>query len=108
MADNFLTLLEKEKPDILGHLPDWLSPDRWWAMAYEVAKSPALQKVAQSNPVSLLNAIKKIADWGLELDGEEAFINVYGNEAVAQSMYKGLIRRAIEAGVIAHAVADVI
>jgi phage RecT family recombinase len=105
MAENFLQVLEREKPEILAHLPEWLTPDRWWAMAYEVAKNPDLQK---ATPISLLNAFKRIADWGLELDGEEAFINVYGNEAVAQSMYKGLIRRAVEAGVIAHAVADVI
>ena len=106
--NQFLALMEQEKPQILARLPEWLTPDRWWAMAYEMTKNPDLQKVAQSNPVSLLNAIKKIADWGLELDGEEAFINVYGGEAVAQSMYKGLIRRAVEAGVIAHAVADVV
>ena len=111
MPDNFLALLESEKPDIIAMLPqlnDWLTPERWWAVAYEVAKSPALQKVAQANPRSLINALKTIAKWGLDLDGEECFINVYGDEAVAQTMYKGLVRRAIEAGAVAHAVADVI
>ena len=85
MPDNFLALLESEKPDIIAMLPqlnDWLTPERWWAVAYEVAKSPALQKVAQANPRSLINALKTIAKWGLDLDGEECFINVYGDEAV--------------------------
>jgi len=111
LPDKFVELLEREKPSILERIPklnDWMTPERWWAVNYELLKNEKLQKVAVSNPLSLINALKKLAEWGLEADGDEAFINVYGNEAVPQAMYKGLIRRAVEAGIIAHAVADVI
>jgi phage RecT family recombinase len=112
MAENtFLSLLEKEKPNILAMLPklnDWLTEDRWWATAYEIAKSKDLTRIAQNNPMSIVNALKRIASWGLDLDGEECLIIPYGEEAQAQTMYKGLIRRAVEGGAIAHAVADII
>lgn len=107
----FETILEQEKPSILERIPklnEWMTPERWWAVNYELLKNDKLRKVAEVNPYSLINALKKLAEWGLEADGEEAFINVYGNEAQAQAMYKGLIRRAIEAGIVAHVVADVI
>ena len=108
MADNFLALLESEAPNIKAMLPSYIGPDRWWAMAVEVSKSKDLQRIAQNNPASLIAALKKLADWGLELDGEEALIIPYGDEAQPQAMYKGLIRRAIEAGVAAHIYADIV
>lgn len=108
MADNFLTVMDREKPEILKLLPDYVSADRWWALAYEVSRSRDLQRIAQNNPMSLIAAIKKIADWGLDLDGEECLIIPYGDEAQAQAMYKGLIRRAIEAEVCVHVYADLI
>lgn len=110
MAD-FLQLLESEKPNIVAMLPqlnEWLTPERWWSVTYDIIKSPKLTEVAQKNPNSLINALKKIASWGLEADGQECFINVYAGEATPQMMYKGLIRRAVEGGAIAHAVADII
>lgn len=109
--DKFLQMLESEKPNIVAMLPqlnDWLTPERWWSVTYDIIKSPKLMEVAQKNPASLINALKKIASWGLEPDGQECFINVYSGEATPQTMYKGLIRRAIEGGAIAHAVADII
>src|SRR5712692_7183271 len=115
MADTlpakFIEILEQEKPSILERIPklnEWMTPERWWAVNYELLKNDNLRKVAETNPMSLINALKKLAEWGLEADGEEAFINVYSNEAQAQAMYKGLVRRAVEAGIIAHAVAEVI
>lgn len=108
MAEQFLAILEREQPQILKMLPDYISADRWWALAYEVSRSKDLQRIAQNNPMSLIAALKKIADWGLDLDGEEALIIPYGDEAQPQAMYKGLIRRAIEAEVCAHVYADVI
>lgn len=109
MADNqFLALLEKEEASIKAMLPTWISPERWWALMVEVSKSRDLQRIAQSNPTSLIAAVKKLADWGLELDGDEAIILPYGDEAVPQAMYRGLIRRAIEAGAVSHVVADLI
>lgn len=117
MADSFLALLEKEKPTIQQMLPSNEDRDRWWALAYEMSRRAELREVAEKNPFSLLNAIKKFADWGLIPDGEEGFINVYNikqrdgsylPEASPEAMYKGWIRRAIDAGVIMHAVADVL
>jgi len=106
MADNALvTTLTEQRDDILAHLPSWCTPDRWWAMAVEVAKNPALQKCT---PLSLLNAIKRIADWGLELDGEEAVVIPYGNEATPTAMVRGVIRRAIEAGAASHIYAELV
>jgi recombinational DNA repair protein RecT len=108
MADTFLALLEKEAESIKAMLPSKEDKDRWWALAYEMTKRPELRDVATKNPASLLNAIKKCADWGLVPDGDECFINVYSGVAEAQPMYKGMIRRAVEAGAIAHCVADLI
>lgn len=109
MAENqFLVLMEQEAPNIKAMLPSHENADRWWALAYEMTKRPDLRDVAQKNPASLINAIKKCADWGLVPDGDECFINVYSGVAEAQPMYKGMIRRAVEAGAIAHCVADII
>lgn len=109
MAENqIMVLLEKEKASIQAMLPESVGPDRWWALMVEVARSKDLQRIAQTNPGSLIAAVKKIADWGIDLDGEEAIIVPYGDEAVPQAMYKGLIRRAVEAGAVAHAVADIV
>lgn len=109
MAENqFLALLEKEAPNIKAMLPDYIGVDRWWALAIEVSKSSDLQRIAQVNPGSLISALKKLADWGLELDGEEALIIPYGDEAQPQAMYKGLIRRVVEAGVAAHIYAELV
>ena len=108
MGDNFLALLEKEAESIKTMLPSSENADRWWALAYEMTKRKELQEVVQKNPASLINAIKKCADWGLVPDGDECFINVYSGVAEAQPMYKGMIRRAVEAGAIAHCVADII
>lgn len=109
MAENqFLALMEKEAAGIKAMLPASENADRWWALAYEMTKRPELRDVAAKNPASLINAIKKCADWGLVPDGDECFINVYSGVAEAQPMYKGMIRRAVEAGAIAHCVADII
>lgn len=124
MGDKFLALLEQEKPNILKMLPgdrdaaqDERARERWWALTYELSRNPSLQKCAEKNPMSLLNAIKKFADWGLIPDGEEGFINVYNTkqaddswlpEASPEPMYKGIIRRGVEAGVITHCVGDVL
>lgn len=106
--NQFLALLEKESAGIKAMLPASENADRWWALAYEMTKRPELRDVAAKNPASLINAIKKCADWGLVPDGDECFINVYSGVAEAQPMYKGMIRRAVEAGAISHCVADII
>lgn len=120
MPDNqFLTLLDKEKPNILKMLPaeDERARERWWALTYELTHNSALRMCADKNPMSLLNAVKKFADWGLIPDGEEGFINVYNTkqddgswlpEASPEAMYKGIIRRGVEAEVISHCVGDVL
>jgi recombinational DNA repair protein RecT len=127
MVENAIALfeqrLESEKQSILDRLPklnEWLTPDRWWTVCYELSRRGKLLAVARENPDSLIDALKKLASWGLEPDGDEAFINVYNEKQIvngketwlptasAEGMYKGLIRRAVEAGVIAHAVSEVI
>lgn len=108
MPDNLPTLLEREKETIFKILPDYVSRDRWWGLMMEVARSRDLQRIAVSNPLSLVDAFKRVADWGLDLDGEEAFIIPYGETAQAQAGYKGLIRRAVEAGVVAHMYAELV
>lgn len=121
MAENqFLALLEKEKPTILNMLPpdaDDRARERWWALTYELSRNASLRKCAEANPMSLLNAVKKFADWGLVPDNEEGFINVYNTkqddgswmpEASPEPMYKGLVGRAINADIIVHCVGDVL
>src|SRR5216683_4445413 len=127
MAENALVVFEQrresEKQSILDRLPklnEWLTPERWWTVCYELSRRGKLLAVAQQNPDSLIDALKKLAAWGLEPDGDEAFINVYNEKQIvnnkevwlptasAEPMYKGLLRRAVEAGVIAHAVPEVV
>jgi recombinational DNA repair protein RecT len=115
--------LEEEKDNILARLPklnDWLTPERWYTVVRDLTKRGEFAKVVRENPDSLIDALKNLAVWGLEPDGDEAFINVYNEKhliegkevwlptAQAQAMYKGMVRRAVEAGAIAHCVADVI
>ena len=113
----FDQLWEQEKPNIIGMLPSNEDRDRWWALVYEMWRRPELRECAEKNPYSLLNALKKFANWGLVPDGDEGFINVYNikqkdgsylPEASPEAMYKGWIRRAVDAGVVMHAVADVL
>jgi recombinational DNA repair protein RecT len=122
MADSnqFLALLDQEKPKIINMLPpesDDRARERWWTFIYELSRNASLRTVADKNPMSLLNALYKFADWGLVPDGDEGFINVYNTkqddgswlpEASPEPMYKGMIRRGIDAGIITHCVADVL
>lgn len=105
MADNFLALLEKEKPGILQTLPPWLTPERWWALALQVARNPALQRCSWE---SLIDSVRQLAAWGLELDGEEATIIPYGQTATPTAMVKGMIRRVVESGAAMHLYAELI
>lgn len=113
--ENFLVLLEREKDNILNMLPgdqadasDVRAKARWWALAGELMTNPSLAEAAANYPGEMLVAVKRLAEWGLIPDGEEAFINVYGGHPEAEAMYKGMIRRAVEAGAISHTVGDVI
>ncbi len=117
MAENLPALkqlLEAEKDNILIRLPklnEWLTPEIWWSIVQQM-EDGKLEQAAKENPRSIINAMCRLADWGLKPDGEEAFISVYKIKGVptaqAQWMYKGGIRRAKEAGAIAHAAPDVI
>src|ERR1700679_3717 len=95
---NFLVLLENEKETILNMLPgsnndagDARAKARWWALAAELMSNPKLAEAASNSPGEMLVQMKRLAEWGLIPDGDEAFINIYGGHPEAEPMYKGLI-----------------
>lgn len=108
-------LLEAKKADILSRFPklnDWLTPEIWWSIVESLRNDPKLNECARENPNSIVSALVTLADWGLKPDRSEAFINVYKIEGVltaqAQWIWQGGVRRAVDSGVIAHAVPDII
>jgi recombination protein RecT len=103
--ENALTLLEQQKSEILQTLPASISPERWWQLAIQILKNPTLNRCT---PVSLVESLRQIAAWGLELDNEEATIIPYGQQAQATAMMKGVVRRVIESGAAVHVYAEII
>lgn len=108
MADNYVALLEKERPSILKMLPDYINGERWFALALELGKNPKLLAAAQKNPASLIAAVKKVATWGLELGTDEVYLIPYGDTVEAQADYKGMIRSAVEAGIILNCYGEIV
>lgn len=120
MAEQFLALIESEKANILARFPklnEWLTPEVWWTVVQRLNNDPRLMKAVRENPNSVITALLDLASWGLVPDGKEAFINSYeitqhdGSKlmtAQAQWIWQGGVRRAVESGVIRHAVPDVI
>lgn len=111
MADKFTELMEREKTQLVSQLPIYINPDRWFALALELRKF--MEGSKRCTPESLYKAASDVARWGLEI-GEDVYIIPYYNkdlkayEAQAQPSYRGLMYRAIEAGVCAHMYAEVV
>ena len=116
MANTTLpALLEREKDNILGRFPSlntWMTPEIFWQVIESLRTNAKLAEAAATNPNSVVTALIDLASWGLPPDGREAFVNVYRIDGVptaqAQWIWQGGVRRAVDMGVIAHAVADVI
>ena len=51
MPDTYLSLLEQRRPDIEKMLAEWITPERFFAMAMQLEKNPALKKCTASSLV---------------------------------------------------------
>jgi phage RecT family recombinase len=99
MPDNFLTLLEKRKPDISSLLAEWITPQRFFSMAMQIQRNPALKNCTAE---SLVECVIQAAQMGLEIGGSKGHFYAvpYGNDAVGQPGWRGLAFLRLKAGAI--------
>jgi recombination protein RecT len=107
MADRFADLLESEKPKIAALLAEYQKPERFFALAYELKKDPALSRCT---PESLIKCIVDAANCGLEIGGPDkhCFIIPYNDLATFQPSAWGIIFRLVRAGIVSHMYADIV
>jgi len=107
MAENFVALLEKRKPEIQSMLAEWITPERFFAMARQVQKNPLL---ANCTPESLVECVVQAAQAGLEIGGTSGhfYCIPYGKEAQGQPGWRGLAFLKLKAGAIIQLDCDVV
>lgn len=96
-------MLEAKKGEIAAVLPSHCTADRMVQVALAACvKTPKLLECTQA---SLLLALKQASELGLEFNGVlgHAALIPYGNEAVFQPMYKGLLDLAYRSGRVTKA-----
>ena len=105
--NQFLALIDSRADEIRALLPKYLTAERFFVLARQVEKNPALRGCT---PQSLFDCVLQAAQCGLEIGtvDQHAFIIPYGKEAQFQPSYRGMIFRLVQAGVVAHMYADVI
>lgn len=96
------SLVDQNREALNQRLPQYLSPQQFFQMAYEMDKIPKLAGVAQRNPNSILNAIFKAADCGLMIGSahEHCWVLPFGDEAVFVVGWRGLVYQWLRAGAV--------
>jgi phage RecT family recombinase len=107
MADNFLALIEKRRPDIEKMLAEWITPERFFAMAMQINKNPEL---ASASDDSLVECVVQAAQLGLEIGGPRGHFYVikYGNAAQGQPGWRGLAFLRLKSGSVMSIDTDVV
>lgn len=107
MADQFLTILEKRKPEIQQMLADWITPERFFAMASLVRRNSLLRDCSDE---SLVECVVQAAQMGLEIGGSRGhfYCVPYGKEAQGQPGWRGLAFLKLKAGAIMQLDTDVV
>lgn len=96
------SLVDQNREALTQRLPQYLTPQQFFTMCYEMDKIPKLAGVAQRNPNSILNAIYRAADCGLMIGSahEHAWILPFGDEAVLIVGWRGLVYQWLRAGAV--------
>jgi phage RecT family recombinase len=107
MTDNFPALLDKRRPDIQKMLAEWITPERFFAMAALVRRIPLL---ATCSDESLVECVVAAAQLGLEVGGTRGhfYCVPYGKEAQGQPGWRGLAFLRLKAGSIMQLDTDVV
>ena len=103
---NIAQLFAAKKDALAALLPKHLSADRLIKVAlFSMARTPALQACTAE---SLLTALMRSAEAGLEVDGIEAALVPYKGEATLVPMYQGLLKLAHQHPKVIAVDADVV
>jgi len=91
--------LEKRRPDIEKMLAEWITPDRFFAMASLVRRNSLLRECSDE---SLIECVVQAAQMGLEIGGTRGhfYCVPYGKEAQGQPGWRGLAFLKLKAGAI--------
>lgn len=92
-----MDVLKKYERSFANVLPKTLSPERWrWLVVNNIRAVPAL---AQTSPMSFLNAVLLAANIGVEIRKNSAYLIPYGKECQLIIDYRGKLELARKAGV---------
>lgn len=107
MASNFLATLEQRKPEIQKMLAEWITPERFFAMAMQMTRNP---KIAECSADSLVNCVMQAAQAGLELGEQRGHVYVIPYDRIAQLQigWRGLVFLKLRAGAIISLDTDVV
>lgn len=107
MPDNFLALIDQRKPDIEKMLAEWITPERFFAMAMQIKRNPEL---AECTDDSLVDCVVQAAQLGLEIGGTRGHFYVikYGKAAQGQPGWRGLAFLRLKAGSVMSIDTDVV
>jgi recombination protein RecT len=101
--------LEQFSHKLAQSLPQGLSVDKFVRTVMQGVQTHKDQsKILNASRKSLFLAVQKAAGDGLQLDGREAALVVFGDEVTYMPMVQGLIRLARNSGEIASIVAEVV
>lgn len=101
--------LEQFSPKLAQSLPQGLSVDKFVRTVMQGVQTHKDQnKILNASRKSLFLAVQKAAGDGLQLDGREAALVVFGDEVTYMPMVQGLVRLARNSGEIASIVAEVV
>ncbi len=101
--------LQKMEGNFKQSLPAGLSVDRFIKTATNaIQMHPQKDRLLNANRQSLYNSCQKAAIDGLMLDGREAALIVFGQDATYMPMTQGLIKMARNSGEIKSIVAEVV
>lgn len=103
--DTVRNALEKMKPQFMAALPKHITPERMMRVALTACQNTP--KLLECEPKSLLSAIMRAAQLGLEPDGimGQAYLIPYGKTVQFIPGYKGLIDLARRSGEVSNIIA---
>ena len=102
MGELVRQLVDKNREDIVKRLRNYLPPDQFFSLAYNLDRNPKLTHIAQRNPESLMNAIFEAADCGLLIGSayDHCSLVTFGDEVQLMIEYRGLIYQLKRAGAV--------
>src|SRR5262252_10102112 len=102
MGELIRQLVDKNREDIVKRLRNYLPPEQFFSLAYNLDRNEKLALVARKNPDSLLGAIFEAADCGLLIGSayDHCSLVTFGDEVQLMIEYRGLIYQLKRAGAV--------